>query len=549
MEALMSSISTALGWSLLHSLWQGAAIYLILFGLYLAIPGLKANTKHNLALTAQLIVFMSFIYTFFNLLDYSFLSGNHIALSEKSKMLFYMEYFQEAQPTIQQYFIYIVPLYLLGILVQSILCANSYLRIKNLKRISNFPVPHTWQQRFYDSIISLGITKDVKLLLSEAIYEPLAMGFFKPVIIFPVAYVNKMSLSEVEALLLHELAHIKRNDYLLNMINIILETILFFNPFIWLMSRHIRTEREQACDDRVVQFFPEPTLYAKALLNVELLKQNANSLRMSLAATGTEHKLLHRIKRITQARMETSYTNLKHQVAASLLVAFTLISVAWTKPNAESPANDKKALTTKADSLSSGTTILPAPAITSLTDINLLDDSVKNTIHPLILPDTNKMGQQIQEKLKAPEQEAYLVEMEENVRKIEEKFNSPEWLAHIAKIEENARKIEEKYNSPEWKAHIAKIEEDTRKKVEEKFNSPEWKAHIAKIEENARKIEEKYNSPEWLAHIAKIEENARKIEEKYNSPEWKAHIAKIEENARKIEEKYNSPEWKNKFQK
>ncbi|WP_164122450.1 M56 family metallopeptidase [Sphingobacterium sp. xlx-130] len=528
MEALISSISTALGWSLLHSLWQGAAIYLILFGLFLTIPELKAATKHNLALTAQIAVFTSFAYTFFNLLDYASLSNSYSTMPLDNKTLFYMDYFQEAGPTVQQYFIYIVPLYLLGILAQSILCVNSYLRIKNLKRLSTFAVPLTWQQRFYDGIVSLGITKNVKLFLSESIYEPLAMGFFKPVIIFPVAYVNKMSLSEVEAILLHELTHIKRNDYLLNMINIVLETILFFNPFIWLMSRHTRTEREQACDDSVIKLLPERTLYAKALLNVELLKQDANSVRMTLAATGTKHKLLHRIKRITQVKMETPYTNIKHQLLASLMVIFTLVSVAWVQPETNDVAERKATslteitnITNELDTIAHVKQEINLEHVTNLSAPCTTNTTTGKTI--VSQQDTNKINQSFREK-----------------------FESPQWQAHILKIEENAQKIEEKFNSPEWKAHVAKIEENARK-IEEKFNSQEWKAHVAKIEENARKIEEKFNSPEWKAHVAKIEENAKKIEEKFNSPEWKAHIAKIEENARKIEEKFNSPEWKEKF--
>lgn len=257
MEALITSISTALGWSLLHSLWQGAAIYLILFGIYLAIPGLKSGTKHNLALAAQITLFLSFVYTFFSLIDYPSALVGQTSLSLDSTALFYIDYLYEQQSSIQQYFVYIVPLYLLGIIVQSILCTSSYLRIKHLKKNSNFEVPTAWQKSFKNAVKSFGITKNVRLLLSNNILEPIAMGFFRPVVIFPIAYINKMSLNEVESLIYHELAHIKRNDYLLNMIKIVMETVLFFNPFIWLISRHIHIEREQACDDSVLRILPQ----------------------------------------------------------------------------------------------------------------------------------------------------------------------------------------------------------------------------------------------------------------------------------------------------
>lgn len=74
-----------------------------------------------------------------------------------------------------------------------------------------------------------------------------------------------MDLQQVEAILLHELAHIKRNDYLYNLVNVVIETLLFFNPFVWLLTKHIQTEREHACDDVVVTHISSPITYAQAL--------------------------------------------------------------------------------------------------------------------------------------------------------------------------------------------------------------------------------------------------------------------------------------------
>ena len=95
-----------------------------------------------------------------------------------------------------------------------------------------------------------------------------------------------------------------------------------------------------------------------------------------------------------------------------------------------------------------------------------------------------------------------------------EYFNSPEWEAQIAKIEKNAAEIEAYYNSPEWKKHIEGIEANA-KRIEEYYNSPEWKEQIEKIEKNANEIEKYYNSPEWKNHIKEMEENAKK----FNNPQ------------------------------
>jgi len=113
-----------------------------------------------------------------------------------------------------------------------------------------------------------------------------------------------------------------------------------------------------------------------------------------------------------------------------------------------------------------------------------------------------------------------------------EYFDSPEWEAKLAEIERKSAEIQKYYNSPEWKAQIEKIEKNARE-IEEYYNSPEWKAQIDKIEQNAKEIEEYYNSPEWKAQVDKIEQNAKEIEEYYSSPEWKQKIEKIEREAEK----------------
>lgn len=92
------------------------------------------------------------------------------------------------------------------------------------------------------------------LFLSEKMLIPFTAGFIKPMILFPVALLNRLSEEQVEAILLHEMAHIKRHDYLFNILQRIMEIVLFFNPMIWLLAKDIRREREFCCDDLVIDY-------------------------------------------------------------------------------------------------------------------------------------------------------------------------------------------------------------------------------------------------------------------------------------------------------
>ena len=130
------------------------------------------------------------------------------------------------------------------------------------------------------------IKKKVALWLSEKIDVPATLGFIKPIVLLPIASINQLTTEQVETILLHELGHIKRNDYLVNLFVAIAETILFFNPFAVLLATHLKKERENSCDDFVLSFRNQPETYAKALL---VLEQNRiQSLPLLLKATGND---------------------------------------------------------------------------------------------------------------------------------------------------------------------------------------------------------------------------------------------------------------------
>ncbi len=142
-----------------------------------------------------------------------------------------------------------------------------------------------------------GIKRKVTLWLSSSVHTPVTFGFFRPIILLPVALLNNISTQQAETLILHELTHIRTNDYLLNWFLLFTETIFFFNPFVSGLCRRIRLEREKNCDISVISFQYSPVLYAETLLQAERMKQLVPNFQ--LAAVNRKRQLLHRIQFFT----------------------------------------------------------------------------------------------------------------------------------------------------------------------------------------------------------------------------------------------------------
>jgi hypothetical protein len=201
---------------------------------------------------------------------------------------------------------------------------------------------------------AMGIYRKVTLLLSSRVQVPVMLGAIKPVILLPVATISQLTPQQLEAIILHELAHIRRHDYLINIIQTLLETALFFNPFVWLISRAIRRERELCCDDLVVSCAAEPIHYARALAYLAQTATQAGN-TLSLAASGQKNQLLTRIKRIMEMNntrpSSGRYPALAIATAALLLMAsvatFTPTFAQKSDKDKNTTATTKKTTTSK----------------------------------------------------------------------------------------------------------------------------------------------------------------------------------------------------------
>ncbi|PRD53701.1 M56 family metallopeptidase [Sphingobacterium gobiense] len=545
MNSLLQNITQALGLSMAHSLWQGALIYGALCFVYFLLPKLTSKNKYVFALSGQFILLISFAITFTLYMDVSPTSAKTFMKNGDLSLTFSQDSYSQLLKTLEPLLPWMSSLYVLGLFIQLIIFSNSFAKLHYLKTQGISSAPVGWTQSFQQICDNIQIKKHIQFYLSDKVSTPLTIGHLKPIVLFPIAFVNHLKPEQVESILIHELAHIKRHDYLFNLFKVAIETILFFNPFVWLLSQHVETEREHACDDMAMAWIPSSIAYAQALMSVEVLK-NTSAPAHAMAAIGKKHHLLHRIQRITN--MEKDHINTRRHLVPVVLCSLALITTAWIGPKEKTTINTENERTPVAITTSETPYQIPTPATAPSYTLSS-PDTIKPPLEPEdILTDRTHI-KNVETKVKkieahhnSHEWKNKVADIEAQTKKTEEYFNSTEWKAKLAEIETNASKIEEYFNSPEWKNKVADIETRARKKTEEYFNSPEWKAKIADIEANANKIEAYYNSPEWKNKVADIEAHARKAEEYFNSPEWKAKIADIEANAKKMVEFYNSPE-------
>ena len=282
-----SSFLQALAYSLIASVWQMGVLWLAVIVVLRSFK-LSAAQKFNLAYGAQLGGFALFIYTCIS--AYKTGAGKIIINAPNA------DFVTNTGSFINAIMPYAAALYL-GILLYKLVKLSfvfentQQLKKQGLRKIA------AEQRIFVQECAQLfSIHRKVKIYLSEKVICPLTTGFLKPVILIPVAAVNHLSTQQLEAVILHELAHIKRADYLLYMLQSLVERIFFFNIFSIMLGEIIERERENACDDWVLQFRYNSMYYAEALFKLGRLKAMP-AIVMPLQGR-KENLLLFRIKRL-----------------------------------------------------------------------------------------------------------------------------------------------------------------------------------------------------------------------------------------------------------
>ncbi|UEG49588.1 M56 family metallopeptidase [Ferruginibacter lapsinanis] len=313
----------SLGWAIMNSFWQVGLLWLVYQLIVGAKPNAPAVFKHNLAFTLLILSSIWFVSTI--LRSYQHIKHSAIAFFSLSVTPDILSTINAALPLLAV--VYVLFLFFYLIKFSGIVFKTAKLKNNDLTK------PDIDIRLFVNNtVLHLGIKKKVDVWISKNVDVPSVIGFFKPVILLPVAAITQLSTQQTEAILLHELAHIKRDDFLLNILQTVAKLMLFFNPFATLLCREIENERENCCDDWVLNYQYNRETYANALLQIEIHRQQKTLL--ALAATNGKKQLLNRIKRLFASEPYTFLNEIQKVkiITVVLIATFAIISLIPIKP-------------------------------------------------------------------------------------------------------------------------------------------------------------------------------------------------------------------------
>ncbi len=316
-------MNEAIGWALFHFLWEGAAIALLLAILLVVFRGSRA--RYAAACAALLAMLAAFGVTLAIKLPANptavaiHIPAGKLPPRPADSPALGVPIINPAMP-----YSWAVPLWLAGVALLSLHRLAGFAGAYRLRRAGVCLAPAPWPDRLRELASQLGVGGAVQLLESCLTEVPVTAGYLRPAILLPVGMLAGLPTEQVEYILIHELAHIARRDYLVNVLQSLVEALLFYHPAVWWVSGVIRAEREHCCDDAVVALAGDARGYAAALVKLE----QGRALEPALAATGGS--LSNRVRRLLQSPAPQSVV--APLAAAAVALAMVGVALAATAP-------------------------------------------------------------------------------------------------------------------------------------------------------------------------------------------------------------------------
>jgi beta-lactamase regulating signal transducer with metallopeptidase domain len=302
-------LAQTLGWTLIHFLWQGAALGLLAWMGLLLMRGASAKARYGVACAFLLLMVAAPAGTFL------LLQRSSAALAEPLRLN--LEAAAAAAPragtavpdaplpqrvkaALDPVLPWLLAGWAAGVLLLSTRFLGSWVRVQRLRRLGATPVPAEWHLVVSRLCRDLKLARAVRLLQSAAVEVPTALGWLRPVILLPACALSGLTPLQLEAILAHELAHIRRGDFLVNLLQSLVEVLFFYHPAVWWLSARIRAEREHCCDDVAAELCGDPLILARALTDLEALREPAAASPTHLALAANGGSLMHRIRHLLQ---------------------------------------------------------------------------------------------------------------------------------------------------------------------------------------------------------------------------------------------------------
>jgi beta-lactamase regulating signal transducer with metallopeptidase domain len=311
MNWLRNREAVALGWTLLHFCWEGTAIAMLYAIANRITMHASRNMRYGIGMVALALMPLAAVATFIEqehlLVDLSRDGHDVIASQLGSIHNSFVNAVPLAAPAVERGELWIawnadrllpwvVGIWLAGVLLLAVRAAGGWWRLEQIRREARNAIPPEVEASFQRMVVRLRMGRKIVLCLSDEVISPLAMGVWHTAIILPVSAVMQLSPEQLEAVLAHEMAHVRRWDYLGNLLQTAVECLLFFHPAVWWVSRRTRDLREVCCDEVAARSCRDPAVYVEALLRLE--EQRTERLHLAMALHGRGGTLLKRVRQL-----------------------------------------------------------------------------------------------------------------------------------------------------------------------------------------------------------------------------------------------------------
>lgn len=387
MSLLGIRLPEIIGFTILHSLWQITLLWIILVAVLRLCPKASSAVRYAFAISILILSVLTIAATAvyewqlhatdeeIALPNVTIQTMNSVDIAVTQTLLSrIVDVLNASVPTLAWF-------WCAGLVVMGARFSGSFFYLRTLRAQDNIAaISPVWEQELKRLSVALGLQCEVAIATSARISSPLTLGSISPIILLPAGLLSGMSTSQIEAILVHELYHIKRHDYIINICQALIEVLLFYHPALWHINKIIREERENCCDDQTLAFCGDAITYARALTQL----QEINTLpKPTLAMSATEPNagnFSSRIKRLFNVYPNPAHARSKGILAIGFLIVYLGMVLAGANISTAHPVEPEK-----------------TPMKTSVNDTNtfnnIFSDSMRVSDHLYILDEKESTPQ------------------------------------------------------------------------------------------------------------------------------------------------------------
>lgn len=333
-----------IGWTLVHSLWIIPLVALGLQLLLAIVPNRLVKARYLMAVTALLVTVAALVITGFYVHQPAAETTSTVIAETSGEIPFFIGKLMDQNPTelqwatirtkLHQWFAPhlsgILVIWFSGVLFFLLRGAGRLVYLHRLTQWETQSLTPQWQKTLTRMTQLLGVQRNFSVRVSTHIRSPFVAGFLKPIILIPLSAFSQLSPEQLEAILVHELAHIRRWDDMVNWLQTAVEITLFYHPALWWISQVIRDEREKCCDDLAVATCGSALVYTKALTQLESLPSSTSAFALALTRSG--NGLLGRVERLLQPHKLNNKPSVVPILITIVLVAGLAINYQFNPP-------------------------------------------------------------------------------------------------------------------------------------------------------------------------------------------------------------------------